>query len=99
MRFKTDENLPLEKTRLERRSHHRPRLLVGMRPTCRRLQPRRHGPARRHPLADEKREWERLVPRLRLLLPHFLILGPYDTANRTGPAIWLRCVLAGKCPN
>ena len=47
---------------------------------------------------DEKREWERLTPRLRMALPHFLIFGPYDKANRTGPAIWLRCVLAGKAP-
>ena len=47
---------------------------------------------------DEKKEWERLVPRLRLLLPHFLVFGPYDKANHTGPAIWLRCVLAGKVP-
>src|SRR5262249_34911156 len=47
---------------------------------------------------DEKREWERLVPRLRALLPHFLVFGPYDPAKRTGPAIWLRCVLAGKVP-
>jgi hypothetical protein len=45
---------------------------------------------------DEKREWERLVPRLRMVLPHFLVFGPYDKANRTGPAIWLRCVIAGK---
>ena len=48
---------------------------------------------------DEKREWERLVPRLRMSLPNFLIFGPYDPANRTGPAIWLRCVLAGKVPD
>jgi len=47
---------------------------------------------------DEKREWERLLPRLRLTLPHLLTLGPYDAATRTGPAIWLRCVLAGKLP-
>ncbi len=47
---------------------------------------------------DEKREWERLAPRLRSALPHFFVLGPYDGANRTGPAIWLRCVLAGKAP-
>ena len=47
---------------------------------------------------DEKREWERLVPRLRMVLPHFLVFGRYDQANRTGPAIWLRCVLAGKAP-
>jgi hypothetical protein len=48
---------------------------------------------------DEKREWERLVPRLRMLLPHFLTFGPYDKPNRSGPAIWLRCVLAGKVPD
>jgi hypothetical protein len=47
---------------------------------------------------DEKREWERLVPRFRLTLPQFIIFGPFDAANRTGPAIWLRCVIAGKVP-
>lgn len=45
---------------------------------------------------DEKREWERLVPRLRVILPQFLTFGSYDAAHRCGPAIWLRCVLAGK---
>jgi len=45
---------------------------------------------------DEKREWQPLVPRLRALLSHFLVFGPYDKAARTGPAIWLRSVLAGK---
>lgn len=48
---------------------------------------------------DEKREWERLVPRLRAAWPHFFTLGPYDKTNRSGPAIWLRCVLAGKVPD
>ena len=48
---------------------------------------------------DEKKDWERLVSRLQVLLPHFLVFGPYDKANRTGPAIWLRCVLAGKMPD
>lgn len=48
---------------------------------------------------DEKREWERLVPRLRMVLPHFLVFGPYDKTNRTGPAIWLRCVMAGRIPD
>jgi hypothetical protein len=47
---------------------------------------------------DEKREWERIVPRLRMVLPQFLVFGPYDQANRAGPAIWLRCVIAGKIP-
>src|SRR5271157_6222361 len=45
---------------------------------------------------DEKREWEALVPRFRQALPNFFIFGPYNAANRTGPAIWLRCVMSGK---
>ena len=45
---------------------------------------------------DEKREWEALVPRFRQALPNFFIFGPYNAANRAGPAIWLRCVMAGK---
>jgi hypothetical protein len=48
---------------------------------------------------DEKREFDRLLPRLRLTLPQLLTLGPYDPASRTGPAIWIRCVLAGKLPD
>lgn len=48
---------------------------------------------------DEKREWERLLPRLRAAVPHFLVFGAHDAAARTGPAIWLRCVLAGKVPD
>jgi hypothetical protein len=48
---------------------------------------------------DEKREFDRLIPRLRLLLPQLLILGPYDRTLRSGPAIWLRCVLAGMLPD
>ncbi len=47
---------------------------------------------------DEKREWERLLPRLRLDMPHLLTFGPCDPITGTGPAIWLRCVLAGKVP-
>ena len=48
---------------------------------------------------DEKREFERLLPRLRLSLPQLLTLGPYDPPTRTGPAIWIRSVLAGKIPD
>ena len=48
---------------------------------------------------DEKREWERLAARHRTVLPHFFVFGPYDAVNRTGPAIWLRCVLADKIPD
>lgn len=47
---------------------------------------------------DEKREWESLIPRLRIALPQLLVFGSYDKTNRSGPAIWLRCVLAGRIP-
>ena len=45
---------------------------------------------------DEKRDWEKLIPRFRAIMPHFLTLGSYTPDQRSGPAIWLRCVLAGK---
>ena len=45
---------------------------------------------------DEKREWERLVPRLRAALPQFLTFGTYDAAHRSGPAIWLALRSGGK---
>lgn len=43
---------------------------------------------------DGERLWERVVPRLRPLVP-LLTLGPYQPEALTGPAIWLRCILAG----
>ncbi|MCB9609612.1 MAG: BREX-1 system phosphatase PglZ type B [Polyangiaceae bacterium] len=45
---------------------------------------------------DEGRQWEGLIPLLRDLLPSLVQLGPYDPAARSGPAIWLRCLLAGE---
>ncbi len=45
---------------------------------------------------DRERQWEPIVPRLQAELPEMFVLGDYDPAKRRGPAIWLRCVLAGK---
>jgi hypothetical protein len=42
---------------------------------------------------DKGREWEPLLPRLRAHLP-ILTLGAYEADHRSGPAIWLRCMLA-----
>jgi hypothetical protein len=47
---------------------------------------------------DQDRQWQPLLPRLRGILPHLLTLGGYDPATRTGPAIWLRCMLARTLP-
>ncbi|MGB5984476.1 MAG: BREX-1 system phosphatase PglZ type B [Desulfobacterales bacterium] len=47
---------------------------------------------------DRDRQWQPIIPRLQNELPQLFVLGEYDTAKRTGPAIWLRCVLAGAIP-
>ena len=43
---------------------------------------------------DQEREWEPLLPLLRESLPALLTLGPYQKALKTGPAIWVRCMVA-----
>jgi hypothetical protein len=47
---------------------------------------------------DSDRQWERLVLRLRGALPQFLMLGSYAPAERTGPAIWIRCMIERTLP-
>ena len=44
---------------------------------------------------DPKREWLPLVDLLPPLVEEYLVLGDYDAARRTGPAVWLRCVVDG----
>ena len=43
--------------------------------------------------ADHPAQWERVIPHLRGLMPHLLALGDYAPGERTGPAIWLRCMV------
>jgi hypothetical protein len=43
--------------------------------------------------ADPDKQWAALVARLQTAMPHLFVLGAYDAAKRTGPAIWLRCVV------
>jgi hypothetical protein len=45
---------------------------------------------------DHDRQWEPSISRLQRELPELLVLGEYDNETRTGPAIWLRCAIAGK---
>ena len=45
---------------------------------------------------DRDRQWEAVMPALQAALPELLILGDYVPEKHTGPAIWLRCVIAGK---
>jgi len=43
---------------------------------------------------DRDRQWEAIISRLRAEMPELLVLGEYAPDKRTGPAIWLRCVMA-----
>jgi hypothetical protein len=47
---------------------------------------------------DKDRQWEAVIPRLQSELGELLVLGDYAPEKRVGPAIWLRCVIAGKAP-
>ena len=44
---------------------------------------------------DPKREWAPLVDPLLQRVEEYLVLGDYAPARRTGPAVWLRCVVDG----
>ena len=50
-----------------------------------------------HPAAilwtDPKREWAPLVDLLLQRVEEYLVLGDYAPERRTGPAVWLRCVV------
>ncbi len=48
---------------------------------------------------DRDRQWEAVMPMLQAELPELLLLGDYKPEKRSGPAIWLRCVLADKIEN
>ncbi len=42
---------------------------------------------------DTDGHWWPVVEKLRSLMPELLTLGDYDPETRTGPTIWLRCVI------
>lgn len=44
---------------------------------------------------DRDRQWEAVIPVLQAEMPELFVLGGYDPEKRTGPAIWLRCAMAG----
>ncbi len=48
--------------------------------------------------ADADRQWVGLMARLQTALPQVFTLGPYKPTERTGPAVWLRCVVDRALP-
>ena len=47
---------------------------------------------------DPDAVWQPIIPRLRRLMPQLLVLGEFDLEQRTGPAIWLRCMVERALP-
>jgi hypothetical protein len=48
--------------------------------------------------SDADGQWQPLVPLLQAKIPHLLVLGEYTPSERRGPAVWLKCVIAGIIP-
>src|SRR5208283_2999706 len=47
---------------------------------------------------DADAEWMPVVTQLRPLMPELLTLGAYESEEKNGPAIWMRCVIEGALP-
>tara|TARA_R110000796_G_scaffold195079_1_gene311566 strand:- start:5423 stop:7741 length:2319 start_codon:yes stop_codon:yes gene_type:complete len=48
---------------------------------------------------DKLRQWESALPLLRAALPELIVLGDYAPEDKTGPAIWIKCVVEGVLPD
>jgi hypothetical protein len=48
---------------------------------------------------DKDGHWQSILPQLAAYVPSLLVLGSFDPIRRTGPAIWLKCVVAGVLPD
>ncbi|MBO2628127.1 BREX-1 system phosphatase PglZ type B [Shewanella algae] len=44
---------------------------------------------------DETRQWQSAMPLIKETIPELIELGDYCPEHRTGPAIWIKCVIAG----
>jgi hypothetical protein len=47
---------------------------------------------------DKEQQWAKLMPLLRHQMAQLLTFGDYDAAARTGPAIWIKCMVARQLP-
>ena len=47
---------------------------------------------------DRDRQWKAVIPVLQAELSELIILGDYVPEKRIGPAVWLRCAIAGQAP-
>ncbi len=47
---------------------------------------------------DKEKQWESVMPLLRKTFPQLLTLGEFAPGAKTGPAIWLKCMIARTLP-
>lgn len=47
---------------------------------------------------DKEGQWQAAIPALKKLMPNLFELGTYDPDQKRGPAIWLKCAIAGSLP-
>lgn len=47
---------------------------------------------------DKQRQWESALPLLKAAMPELVVLGDYAPEQKTGPAIWIKCVIEGVLP-
>ena len=47
---------------------------------------------------DPGSQWQSIIGELQKQMPQFLVFGNYDSANKTGPAILLKCMVAKVLP-
>src|SRR5690606_17573900 len=47
---------------------------------------------------DKQRQWESALPLLQAALPELIVLGSYAPEKKTGPAIWIKCVVEKVLP-
>ena len=43
---------------------------------------------------DKDCQWQPVINRIQTLIPELLVFGDLDVETKTGPAIWLKCVIA-----
>jgi hypothetical protein len=48
---------------------------------------------------DKLRQWQAALPLLQAAMPELIVLGDYAPEKKTGPAIWLKCVVDGALPD
>lgn len=47
---------------------------------------------------DKQRQWQSALPLLQAAMPELVVLGDYAPKQKTGPAIWIKCVVEGTLP-